>query len=209
MNRLILLTIFLFSIYTVAFGQFKPNSIGICYLEKEMADNYLLTISLPSQALEKSESQLETKFKKVIDTLTYTGQIILFDNDGEIYRIANNEKFLVEFWCDNDGGTQYRPTLRTIVKKNILKRPLKGKNEIQNICCFVLLNKNEKKIEEPDFKISTEIKLKGDYDQDSKTDCFIWTYNDEAKNCDGMPRNNLGIMLQVGKEYYRLRCCGP
>lgn len=209
MNRRILLGILLFPFCSVGFGQFKQNSIGICYLQKETSNAYFLIISLPYKTLEKESPQLGTEFNKVIDTLTYRGQIILFDSVGVIGRIDNKEKFLIEFWCDNDGGTQYRPTLKLTIKKNNLKSQLKGINEMQNICCFVLLNKNENKIEEPDFKISTDIKLKGDYNQDGKSDCFLWTYIDDAQNCDGEPKNNLGIMLQVGKEYYSLRCCGP
>ena len=73
----------------------------------------------------------------------------------------------------------------------------------------VTLNKNEAKLRPPDFIISSNIRLKGDYDNDKQADCFIWVTEDEAKNCGGKPQNNFVIKLQVEKLNYDLRCCGP
>jgi len=178
-------------------------------MEKDSADTYNLTIALPYWTLEKQNLNLDTVFRKVIDTFYYTGQIAFFDNAGEIFTLSGREQFSLEFWCENDGGAQYRPTLRATINKSNFKRKLKGINKIQNICCFVLINKNDDRIELPDSKVSDEIKLKGDFNNDKKIDCFIWTFDDQAGNCDGEPKNNLSIMLQVGKENYSLRCCGP
>lgn len=209
MNRLILTTLMIFSYSFFAFGQFKPNSIGICYLQKETIDEYYLTISLPIQTLINRDYKIVDEFKSVIDTLTYSGEINFFDNKGELYRISNEEKFLVTFWCENDGGIQFRPTLNIVVKKNRFKRPLKGINDIQNICCFIILNKNEIGLDITDLKSSGDIKLTGDLNQDGKFECTIWTRLDDAFNCDGEPDNNLMIYLKVGEKNYRLRCCGP
>ena len=191
--------------FCFAYGQFKPNSIGICYLQHETADYYFLTISLPFQTLTDQSLAPE----RLNDNITFSGQITLFDKTGQIISIENNDKFLLEFWCENDGGIQYRPTLKTKIKKADLKLPLVANNELQNICCFVILNQTEQKTEITYSKTATNIKLTGDYDSDGKIDCLIWTDFDEAENCDGEPKNNLRIMLQVGKQSYRIRCCGP
>ena len=188
-----------------AYGQFKPNSIGICYLQQETVDYYSLKISLPFQTLTDQSLAPE----KLNDSITFSGQITLFDKTGQIIRIENNDKFLLEFWCENDGGIQYRPTLKTKIKKADFKLPLVAINELQNICCFVVLNQTEQKTAITESKTTTNIKLTGDYDNDGNIDCFIWTDPDEAENCDGEPKNNLRIMLQVGKLNYRIRCCGP
>jgi hypothetical protein len=203
---LLFLTIFIFS---VAFGQFNPNSIGVCYLQQDTSDFYSLTISLPYKTLQHQKVKLDTDFKEVIDTITYIGQITLFDNAGEILRINNKEKFLVQFWCENDGGIQYRPTLKTKVKKTDFKRPLKAINKIQNICCFALVNRSGQNFELANLTTDKTVEMKGDCNGDGKIDCFIWTVLDEAMNCDEKPDNNLEIMLRVGKIDYRLRCCGP
>jgi hypothetical protein len=191
--------------FCFAYGQFKPNSIGICYLQLDTANYYFLKISLPFQTL----IDQNLKPEKLADSITYSGQITLFDKTGEIISIENKDKFLSEFWCENDGGIQYRPTLKTKIKKANFKLPLVAINELQNICCFVVLNRTEQKTEITDSKTATNIKLTGDYDSDGNIDCLIWTDLDEAENCDGEPKNNLRIMLQVGRLNYRIRCCGP
>jgi hypothetical protein len=203
---LLLLTIFNFCL---AFGQFKPNSIGICYLRQDTADYYSLTISLPFQTLTDQSSTQIIEYPKVIDSINYSGQITLFDKAGEITRIDSNNKFLLEFWCENDGGIQYRPTLKTKIKKANCKRPLNAIIEIQNICCFAILDRIKQKTEVTDLTNTADIKLMGDYDSDGNIDCLIWTDIDEALNCDREPPNNLSIMLQVGKQNFRMRCCGP
>ena len=203
---LLLLTVLNFCF---AFGQFKPNSIGICYLQQDTADYYSLTIALPYKTLENHNLQPIQELIVVIDSFSYSGQIILFDKAGEIASIENKDKFLLEFWCENDGGIQYRPTLNTKIKKAHFAQPLKPISEIQNICCFVILNRNEQKTEFTDLKTKVDIKLIGDYDRDGKIDCLIWTVLDEAMNCADKPDNNLDIMLRVGKQDYYLRCCGP
>jgi len=188
-----------------AYGQFNPNSIGICYLQQDTIDYYSLKISLPFQTLTNQSLAPE----KLNDSITFTGQITLFDKNGQIISIENNDKFFLELWCENDGGIQYRPTLKTKIEKADFKLPLVAIKEIQNICCFVVLNRNEQRTEITNTKTVTNIKLTGDFDSDGNIDCLIWTNHDEAENCDGEPKNNQRIMLQVGKLIYRIRCCGP
>jgi hypothetical protein len=178
-------------------------------LQQDTSDYYSLTISLPYKTLQNQKAKLDTDFKEVNDTVTYIGQITLFDNAGEILRINNKEKFLVQFWCENDGGIQYRPTLKTKVKKTEFKRPLIAINKIQNICCFALVNRSGQNSESANITTDITIEMKGDCNGDGRIDCFIWTVLDEALNCDGKPDNNLDIMLRVGKLDYSLRCCGP
>lgn len=185
-------------------AQFKPNSIGVCYVDKETVDSVFLKIAIPVREIRKDSSYADS-----IPPILYTGEIILFDMDGEVYKTNAKVKFLLTFWCENDGGIQFRPTLFMKIKKSQLTRPLKAIYAIQNIACFVLLNKTDKKSEQPDFTVSKDIRLKGDYNKDGQIDCFIWTVQDDAGNCDGKPNNNLDITLQVGKESYALRCCGP
>lgn len=209
MKKSTLLLIFTILNFCFAYAQFKSNSIGICYLQQDTTDYYSLTISLPFQTLIDQSSKHILEYQKVIDSISYSGQITLFDKTGELTRIENKDKFLLEFWCENDGGIQYRPTLNTKIKKANFKRPLNAVFEIQNICCFAILDRNEQKTEVTDLPTTADIKLMGDYDSDRNIDCLIWTDIDEALNCDSEPPNNLRIMLQVGKQYFRMRCCGP
>lgn len=186
------------------YGQFRPNSIGVAYLTSETADSYLLTIAFPIWTLEKYESGDWQKK----DSLDYTGEITFFDKDGDLLTVKQNNNFKVQFWCENDGGSQFRPTLEISVQKKKFKRKIKGINEVQNIACFAIINRAAKKTATLDYS-SKDIKLKGDFNNDGQIDCFLWTYYDEAENCSGEPKNHLGIKLQIGKEHFSLRCCGP
>lgn len=195
--------------FGVAFGQFKPNSIGVCYLQQDTSDFYSLTISLPNKTLESQYQKPVKEYKDVIDSFVYLRQIILFDSVGELFRFNTDERFQIKFWCENDGGTQYRPTLKTRVKKTEFKRPLKAMNKIQNICCFALVNRSGQNFDSTNLTTNKTFEMKGDCNGDGRIDCFIWTVLDEAMNCDGKPDNNLAIILRVGKHDYSLRCCGP
>jgi len=191
-----------------SYGQFRPNSIGVVYLTGETNDAYQLTISFPVYALEKSNlnSFWENQTNKNLD---FHGEITLFDKSGELVTIGQKVNFGVELWCENDGALQYRSTWATSIEKKKFKRKIKGVSEIQNIACFIIINKTTLKIERPDFEVSSDIKLEGDYDNDGLVDSIVRTYYDDAENCSGQPVNHLGINLQIGTKYFGLRCCGP
>ena len=191
-----------------AYGQLLPNSIGVAYLTKETPDIYYLTIAFPIRTLAKTDVRL-SRDHKIIDSVGYFDEISFFDGNGELLRIQEKTKFNIVQWCENDGGTQYRPTLSFSISKKKFKRPIKAIREIQNIACFVIANPKETKTTQKTLRVSNDIKLEGDYDHDGQIDCFLWTYYDDAENCDGEPKNNLVINLQVGSKSSALRCCGP
>jgi hypothetical protein len=189
-----------------SFGQFMPNSVGVAYLNAETKDEYELTIVLPVQMLEKSvdNSRGDNVANEVVSVQS---PITLFDANGELLSFKSSSRFTVQLWCDNGGGSQFRPMLIMSVKKNLLKRTIKGIPEIQNIACFVLINHQDTKV--VDTKVPGSVVMEGDYNNDRKIDCFLWTYNDDAENCSGLPLNHLGVNLQLGGKHFSLRCCGP
>jgi len=93
-----------------SFGQFIPNSIGVAYLNGETSDAYELTIVLPVQMLEKSvdNSRGDNVANEVV---SFQSPVTLFDRNGELLTFKSSSKFTVQLWCDNDGGSQYRPML--------------------------------------------------------------------------------------------------
>ena len=97
-----------------------------------------------------------------------------------------------------------------IIEKNSIRRKLIINSELQNICCFALVNPNEeiKKSKSTLSKISDkEIRLKGKYGLNNWVALFV--VPDEAYNCDGEPDNNLAIRLYTDGSDFGLRCCGP
>jgi hypothetical protein len=92
-----------------SYGQIRPNSIGVVYLTAETNETYQLTISLPVQTLEKSD--LNSFWNQQTDrNLPFKGEITFFDKGGELLSIEQKVNAKVDQWCENDGGSQYRPT---------------------------------------------------------------------------------------------------
>jgi hypothetical protein len=131
----------------------------------------------------------------------------LFDKAGSLSTIKQKAEFEIQFWCDNDGGVQYRPTFNASIKKAKFKRRINGIKELQNLACFAIVNQTGGKAERTDSKGSGDIKLSGDYNHDGQIDCFLLTH--QSEDCEGEPKNNLGLILQVGTKQFSLRCCGP
>ncbi len=142
-------------------------------------------------------------------SLDFSGEVLIFDKNGDLLKLELKATFKVAFWCENDGGMQFRPTWKTSIEKPRFKRKIKAIGELQNIACFALINPTTAKIDRPDYKVSKDIVLEGDYDNDGAIDCFLWTYLDDSENCSGQPVNHLAINLQRGKRSIPLRCCGP
>jgi hypothetical protein len=192
----------------VEYKSFRQNSIGVAYVSSETETSYVLKITLPLQTLSDS-LVAAVKAGHALDPLRYLGLLELFDDKGKLLSVRQNVKYAIQFWCDNDGGAQYRPTVDLSLNKKYLKRKLLKNDEIQGIACFVMLNRTKSKLDQLDHSVSTDVKLSGDYDGDGEPECILWTQHDEAENCDGMPLNHLQINLQVGKRSFGLRCCGP
>jgi hypothetical protein len=190
-----------------SYGQFRPNSIGVVYLTGESSDTYHVTILFPIQNLEKSDYNLTGDFKKVIAKFDHDGEITLFDKTGDLLTIKQKAEFQIRFWCENDGGIQYRPTFDISIKKEKFKRKIKGMEEIQNIACFAIVNRTLDKVEKTDSNESSDIKLSGDYNNDGRIDCHLLTYTGE--DCDGEPKNDFELILKIGTRQFNLRCCGP
>lgn len=186
---------------TSAFAQFKENAIGVAYLNAETKVSYSLTIAFPAKMLSEN---LDGK-----TTFTSRETLTLFDSKGEMCFIKGPFNFKVDAWCENDGGIQSRATLKITIGRNKFQRTPFAINSIQNIACFVVVNKSSITSESNLTKSAKDVVLTGDFNNDGKTDCFISTYYDDAENCDGVPVNHLGINLHAGNLVYALRCCGP
>src|SRR5688572_23553547 len=148
-----------------SYGQFRLNSIGVAYLTGETTHAYLLKIVLPLEVLERSDLN-SFWAKQTNNGANFHGEITFFDKSGELLTIEQTASFAVEHWCENDGGSQYRPTWTTSIDKGKFKRQVRAISEIQNIVCFVIINRTTLKAEKPDHNVSKDIKLEGDYNND-------------------------------------------
>jgi len=208
MKKHVFVVVLFLSSFFCAFAQFVPNTIGVCYLKKETSDKYFFSIAIPNGNWDTICHRPGFEFKPVADTFIYTGKIALFDSNGEIYRFDNKEKFLMQAWCENDGGMHYQPTLDISIEKKKIKRQIKAVKEIDSICCFVLVNGNDK-FKNVNVRKLKNVKLKGDYNHDGQIDCFIWTSFSEDTQCGDDGNRKYSIWLNVGEFDFEISCCGP
>jgi hypothetical protein len=199
----------LLTISKIAFSQsFVENSIGVVYLVSEKEKEYDLKIVFPMTFIENFEYDNSVYSEIPLTEFEYNGNIKLFDEYGVFDTLTIKEKFIIKFWCENDGGIQYRPELNLKIKKEDLSKRLSKYNEIQNISCFAIVNQtNEKRINHLNQIEKNDIRLKGRIE--NKNWVAIWVEPDDAMNCDGNPPNNLMIYLYAYGQNHRIRCCGP
>jgi hypothetical protein len=203
------LIIILLTISKIAFSQnFVENSIGLIYIVSENEKEYDLKIVFPMKFIENFDYDNSVYSETPLTEFEYNGKIKLFDEYGVFDTLTINEKILIKFWCENDGGIQYRPELNLKIKKENFPKRLDKYNEIQNISCFAIVNQTkEKRINQLTEIEKNDIRLKGKSDNNNWV--AIWVVPDDAMNCDGNPPNNLMIYLYANGQNHRIRCCGP
>ena len=185
--------------------EFKENSIGVASVKLDLETEYEIEIVFPFKTILNYEIESPIlEWKDVMTKFVNPSPITLFDDKGELATINFKDSIKIEFWCENDGGIQFRPTFTARIKKQNLKRELKTNFQADNVSCFVITNINREKIEPVSEKIPNDkIKLKGDLDGNGYLEAIIWEETDETGICD------LSFHLSFGVSDYYLNCCGP
>lgn len=188
----------------------RPDSVGVVYLAEESAKSLDLEIVFPAkQAIIYPDSFSGADYKATAPVLV-EGQLVLFDAKGPLATIKSHPQFYLRFWCENDGGTQFRPEVKMTITKSLLKRPLKANKELQGIAAFVFVKSARSNVLTDTMDTDNrDVRLKGDLLGNGHIKALIWVAPDEAGNCDGKPENNLTIHLKTSSMDSALRCCGP
>jgi len=205
MGRIIFFVLLLFCVKSYS-QEFHKNSVGIVYFESQNTDFVDLKVVIPMWRLEGYEiTRPITEFKTTIHKFQTNKEIELFNQNGFITKVLI-DTVSIDFWCENDGGIQYRPTIYIKVKKTDLKNAL---DYIDNysILCFAIVNRTEDFKNIDKSKIENEIKRKGDFNNDGIPDAIIWSEYDEAENCDDGKDST--IFLQDYNMKFVMNCCGP
>lgn len=170
----------------------EPGTAGVFYVKKSDASVYEVEIVFPQTELTEGPAL----------------SISLYDEQGLIAVVEPSLAKAVtsQGWCFNDGGDQSRPTIKAKLPVTAFKRAPQARSALQNLAGFALVGKGVKppKLElGPDVK---DLRLKVKLDT-SGSQLAIGVY--DSFDCDGAPKNSLGIDLEVGSESRALRCCGP
>lgn len=213
MKQILFLIIFSFFFNFFNYSKsFKENSIGIVYLTGETETEYEVEVVFPFNCMTgySVESPL-LEIKEVMAEFETDFPITLFDSNGELIKIEQTNSFEIVFWCENDGGIQFRPRLKLKLEKENFNRKIEANYEIQDIACFALVNRNKNITygQVSSRSLNEDIRLKGDLNNDGKFEALIWVVPDDAQNCSGSPENNLVIFLSYNGQDYWMRCCGP
>jgi hypothetical protein len=189
----------------------KPDSIGVVYLIDEDDQSVRVNIIFPSlQVIDYPSSFPGPKSYRATLPVVTEGQLVLFDDKGKVVTLDSLPLFQLKFWCENDGGEQFRPEAVMTIPKAKLKRPLKPDREIQGIACFAYLKTAQSQpLPNESVTSKSSIRMKGDLKGNASINALIWVDKDVENNCDGKPANNLTIHLKTQKFDQPLRCCGP
>ncbi|WP_421877356.1 hypothetical protein [Marinoscillum sp.] len=190
------------------FGQTSlgPNSIGLAYVagyEGTEGSHILIDLAFPSANLRNNSAELNRKsFEQTANIKIYnvSRSYLLLDTTATF-------NFKVEFWCENDGGTQYRPTAHLKVDTYELLGDYLIEYDLQDLLGFAVIDLDEE-IKPVEFE-GYEPRITLNTSPNSNPNAIIWTVPDDAENCDGEPNNNLMIFLKTANGNFRMRCCGP
>ncbi len=189
------------------------GSVGVAYLEASSESELGVRVVFAASTVPGLSDWSTGKGTAATAAIAIGGDLVLFDARGPLGRVPGGTA-AARFWCENDGGVQFRAELAVKLPPAALKRKLVGLERLQQLAAFVAVVPHDPKAK---FKAggvawrttSDERVLDGDLDGDKKPDAVIFVAPDAAHNCDGKPKNNLQISLLAGDRYDPLRCCGP
>lgn len=206
----IIITIFYLFLLTIGYSNaFQINAIGVVYLNSSTQDEYELNIVFPMSALPVHDKHIYQSQSIIVDTLTIKSEVVLFNNKGIIGKITDVEMVWIKFWCENDDGIQFRPEIKIMIDKNQLAGELQAQSDLQNLSCFAILNYDQSQLHKAEREHQFNLEMEGDINNDGINEIEIYSYYDDAENCDGLPLNNLVVLQKTGCTITKLRCCGP
>lgn len=190
------------------FGQarLEQNSIGLAYIAgyEGTSNGYtFIDIAIPRDYLTNDTNSLNGK------TFTQNANIKIY-NVSRSYLLLDttaNFEFKIEFWCENDGGTQYRPTAHLKVNNQHILGDYIVDYELQDLLGFAVIDFTGqiRSVTKGEIEPKTALNI----ESQDESFAFVWTDLDDAENCDGKPENNLIVFLKTAKGNFFMRCCGP
>lgn len=215
MSRSSALLLSAFALFAVAHASPKTDaqphavvtvgSVGVVYVISTSGSGASVDVVFPEAAVRDVPRE---RLKKYTDhaPARLDREMTIFDESGPVATLPATTAGSLVFWCENDGGMQWRPSFRARTPK--LARPIRPDMQIQGIGAFALVGAHVTNTAGA-LATSGDVRLLGDVDRDGSVDARIVVAPDEAGNCDGKPANNLTIELETRGGTDSMRCCGP
>lgn len=188
----------------------ENGSVGAVYVTGHTKDTVELKIVFPVDQIPGYPGNFYGAGYKDTAPVAAKGKLIFFDGKGPLFTLKKVPPLKLVFWCENDGGTQFRPEAKLALRTKQLKRHLHAHPELQGLAGFVFYeSRPHTRIGNVSIPNGTDVRMKGRLYGKRPAQAAIWVAPDEAQNCDGKPDNNLTIQLKTEKMDASLRCCGP
>lgn len=192
-------------------GVLKRGSVGAVFLlDSNSKKTFKIKVVFPNEQVvgtSAPEGQKDKEYTERRYPVNLESDVVFYDGDGLLGKIHLPKIIEGTFWCENDGGTKYRPELIIDVEKNLLKRPLSKRDEKSGFSAFALVDEKSK-LENITYKVPTTNKVIHKYT--SK----IGSSNSE--NIQFLSWNDAGAVkygpyagLVTGNTYYSLTCDSP
>lgn len=188
----------------------RDGAVGAIYVTGETKDSIELKLVFPADQVTGYPQNFYGARIEDTAPVKARGKMILFDGKGPLATLGKLPPLMLTFWCENDGGTQFRPEARLRLRKAVLKRHLRANRDLQGLAGFVVLRSaSNTSLANVSLPKGMDVRMRGDLYGKGHAQAVIWVTPDEAQNCDGKPDNNLTIHLKTHKIDAPLRCCGP
>ena len=124
----------------------KPGAVGLLKIEEQTKDSIKVLIEFSNDALEPAvdyakvfeKGEFPSTLSEDYAHIPVVDNLFVFDGKGIVANLRGQiQKVGLRFWCENDGGVQYRPTVIAWIPKSEFTRIPKPSRYYDNVAAFV------------------------------------------------------------------------
>jgi hypothetical protein len=168
----------------------QPGDVGALLLEAESGDSVTFRLVMPNvRGIEPSSYDYDH-----VEPVALSGTVVLFDHDGPLARLESPPEFQLRFWCENDGGVQFRAEARVTVPRSQLDHAPQVAWTPERFAGFVRIYGDKPLEKTTDWRPAAAAMFSGDGDGDGTADTFALLSNSQ----DGEPPYPLDLLTPLG-----------
>jgi hypothetical protein len=191
-------------------GVLKKGALGAVFLMGTTKDSYNIKIVFPNEQVSGTsapENQDDLNYTKRTYPVSLESHVAFYDKKGFLGKFDLKTVIQGQFWCENDGGTKYRPEHTFEIKKDLFSRPLLKVDKSSEFAAFAVIDETTE-LGAITYQLPTNHMLL--FKQQAtvgkvKTPNVLLLVWDEA----GEVKYGPYVGLAAGNSYYTLTCDGP